>query len=114
MEFMSQKFQYAFNCVQLVAYVPEGLVKEGPNKFVGMNFHADNKQYLSGSNMEFLPHIAVATLNIYTSLEDNNWKFIVQPKVTHHLQHDKFSFPLAHGDVYYQPPGLFYLTLLSK
>ena len=80
MELVSKKFHYDFNCIQLVAYMPDGLVQEGPNKVVGMNYHADDEQYLSGTNMELLQQIAVATLNVFTSAEDNTWKFCVHPQ----------------------------------
>ena len=103
MEVLSKKLQYDFNSVQLVAYIPDGLIQESSHKVVGMDYHSDDEQYLSGNNMELLSEIAVATLNIFTLADDHNWKFSVCPKKHPHLIDCETSFP--HGDVYFQPPG---------
>ena len=43
MEVLSKKFQYDFNSVQLVAYIPDGLIQETANKVVGMDYHLDDE-----------------------------------------------------------------------
>jgi hypothetical protein len=79
MEFLSDKFKINFNSVQIVVYPPDGIIEEA-NHFVGMNWHADDEQYLSGPNKEQLDEIAIATLNIFSSTEDTHWCFNVRPK----------------------------------
>jgi exonuclease III len=86
MEMLGNKLGVAFNSVQIVAYIPEGLVEED-SQFVGMNWHADDEQYLSGEHKQHLDEVAIGTLNFFTSNEDIEWNFNVRPKGTLHSQH---------------------------
>lgn len=130
MEFLSVKFGITFNSVQMVAYTPDGVAKEG-NICVGMNWHADDEQYLTGPNKEHIANVAIATLNVFTLPADKTWFFNVRPKGIHihsllHTNHPFFifivgnpnedmvqSFEVEDGDIYYQPKGkLFYTQLV--
>jgi hypothetical protein len=101
MELLSAKFGSDFNSVQLVGYLPEGLVEEN-NLYVGMNWHSDDEQYLSGVGKENLNEIDIATLNIFTSRDDNMWCFNVRPKgkYTYTICTRNLYFPSLLGTLY--------------
>ena len=77
MELLAAKFGQPFNSVQMVVYTPGGVVEQD-GVVVGMNFHSDDEQYLSGDCKQYINNIAIASLNLFTDTDE--WVFNVCSK----------------------------------
>ena len=107
MELISNHLKYDFNCVQMVAYMPSAVIHESEQCVVGMNYHSDDEQYLSGEQQHLVDSIVVATLNVFTCETDTNWQFNIRKKGGPSHTGIAHSFLVCNGDIYIQPAGTY-------